>query len=707
MYTQNQFSCFLIGEGTLPIQCAELLLERGHKIFGVISSEALISSWAKRKDIPHIQQTDNLVAFLSQQPFDYLFSIVNNSVLPKEILELPRQLAINYHDAALPKYAGLNATSWALMHGEKTHGVTWHVMSPMVDGSNILKQISVEITSDETAFTLNGKCYEAAICSFAQLIDELSSGQALVRKQNLDERTYFGRYKRPRAGGVLSFNCCAHDIDAFVRALDFGSYPNPLGLAKLVIENNSIVVSKLEVLGDQPKSPPGTITAIESSFLKVSTASYSVALHQVLTIGGQVLPIPDLVARFGLYVGYRFKDIEPDRVKRIERFDALIAKHEAFWVERLTTLQPITIPYAQRTVSHLKSKQYASVEIPISLEITTFLEKRHPAWNLGEFLEAAFASYLARIGGTGCFDIGFRDVKLQQEMVGLENLFASHVPCRVNIGYEQSFEEVFEAFRQQVELTTLHLTYARDLVRRYPALRSLSQTDCEQMFPVVVERVEKLDNYQAEPGNELTLVIASDGKECFWFYNTSAFDGDSIARMQDQFAIFLQGIVTDPACCVAEIPLLSEQERHKILVDWNDTQADYPKDKCIHQLFEAQVEQTPDAVAVVFGDEQLTYKELNQRANQLAHHLGNLGVEPEVLVGICVERSLEMVVGLAGHSQSWWGLCTARPGLSPRTFGFHARRCQSRSAADSGAVGRISSQTSRAYRLPRHRLGNH
>ncbi|WP_332961113.1 amino acid adenylation domain-containing protein [Microcoleus sp. AR_TQ3_B6] len=355
-----------------------------------------------------------------------------------------------------------------------------------------------------------------------------------------------------------------------------------------------------------------------------------------------------MVARFGLHVGYQFKDIEPERVRRIERFDALIAKHEAFWVERLRTLQPITIPYAQRTVSHLKSKQYASVEIPISLEIATFLEKRHPAWNLGEFLEAAFTTYLARIGGTECFDIGFRDVKLQQEMVGLENLFASHVPCRVNIGYEQSFEEVFEALRQQVELTKLHLTYGRDVVPRYPALRSLSQTDCEEMFPVVVERVEKLDSYQAEPGNELTLVIASDGKKCFWFYNTSAFDGDSIARMQDQFAIFLQGIVTDPARCVAQIPLLSDPERHKILVDWNDTQADYPKDKCIHQLFEAIVEQTPDAVAVVFEDEQLTYKELNQRANQLAHHLGNLGVGAEVLVGLCVERSLEMVVGLLG-----------------------------------------------------------
>jgi len=91
---------------------------------------------------------------------------------------------------------------------------------------------------------------------------------------------------------------------------------------------------------------------------------------------------------------------------------------------------------------------------------------------------------------------------------------------------------------------------------------------------------------------------------------------------------------------------LSAAERHKILVEWNNTQTDYPKDKCIHQLFEAQVERAPNAIAVVFEEQQLTYDELNRRANQLAHHLQSLGVSPEMLVGICVERSLEMVVGL-------------------------------------------------------------
>ncbi|OUL34979.1 amino acid adenylation domain-containing protein, partial [Nostoc sp. 106C] len=97
---------------------------------------------------------------------------------------------------------------------------------------------------------------------------------------------------------------------------------------------------------------------------------------------------------------------------------------------------------------------------------------------------------------------------------------------------------------------------------------------------------------------------------------------------------------------IAKLPLLSVSEQHQLLWQWNDTQVDYPQDQCIHLLFEKQVERTPDAVAVVFEDQQLTYRELNQRANQLAHYLQSLGVGPEVLVGICVERSLEMIVGM-------------------------------------------------------------
>ncbi|HEY9669184.1 MAG TPA: amino acid adenylation domain-containing protein, partial [Coleofasciculaceae cyanobacterium] len=130
--------------------------------------------------------------------------------------------------------------------------------------------------------------------------------------------------------------------------------------------------------------------------------------------------------------------------------------------------------------------------------------------------------------------------------------------------------------------------------------------------------------------------------------NTDLFDAATITRMMGHFQTLLEAIVDNPQQRVSELPLLSANERHQLLVEWNDTRAEYPLDKCIHQLFEATVERTPDAVAVVLQDQQLTYRELNCRANQLAHYLRSLGVEPDVLVGICIERSLEMLVGLLG-----------------------------------------------------------
>ena len=131
-------------------------------------------------------------------------------------------------------------------------------------------------------------------------------------------------------------------------------------------------------------------------------------------------------------------------------------------------------------------------------------------------------------------------------------------------------------------------------------------------------------------------------------YNTDLFEADTIARMTDHFQILLEAIVSNPNHRVRELPLLTEAERHQLLVEWNDTQTGYPQDKCIHQLFEEQLQRNPDAVAVVFGNQQLTYQQLNTQANQLAHYLYSLGVKADVLVGICVERSVEMIVGILG-----------------------------------------------------------
>ncbi len=141
---------------------------------------------------------------------------------------------------------------------------------------------------------------------------------------------------------------------------------------------------------------------------------------------------------------------------------------------------------------------------------------------------------------------------------------------------------------------------------------------------------------------------SSEGISGFIIYSTDLFDDATITRMLGHFQTLLEGIVANPEQRIAQLPLLSASEVNKLLVEWNDTQADYPQDKCIHQLIESVAEQNPDGNALVFGDEELSYKELNIRSNQLARYLKQLGVKAEVLVGLCVERSFDIVIGMLG-----------------------------------------------------------
>ncbi|WP_293158417.1 non-ribosomal peptide synthetase [Okeania sp. SIO2C9] len=133
-----------------------------------------------------------------------------------------------------------------------------------------------------------------------------------------------------------------------------------------------------------------------------------------------------------------------------------------------------------------------------------------------------------------------------------------------------------------------------------------------------------------------------------WKYNSDVLAAETVSQIAEHFQNLLTAIVENPQTEVDKLPILSEREKQQILVEWNNTKTDYPQSKCIHELFEEQVEKTPDAVAVVFAEEKLTYSQLNIKANQLAQYLQKLGAKPETHLGICAERSLEMVVGILG-----------------------------------------------------------
>jgi amino acid adenylation domain-containing protein len=193
----------------------------------------------------------------------------------------------------------------------------------------------------------------------------------------------------------------------------------------------------------------------------------------------------------------------------------------------------------------------------------------------------------------------------------------------------------------------------------------------------------------------LHVTERSDGLEATVQYSTALFEAATIARLLGHFEALLTAIVLDPRQRVERLPVLTAEERAQILVRWNATERPYPREACLHELIEAQVERTPDAVAVRHGGTALTYGQLNRRANQVAHRLRKLGVGPDMLVGVCMSRSLELVVGLLGVLKAGGAYVPLDPA--------HPRDRQAFLLADSGA-SLLLTQTSLAPTLPTHRV---
>jgi amino acid adenylation domain-containing protein len=577
---------------------------------------------------------------LASLPFDYLFSVANLSIIPDDILALPRLGAINFHDGPLPRYAGLHVTSWALMNREKEHGVTWHEMTAEVDAGDILKQRSVRISPDETALSLNVGCFQAGIQAFEELIQELEEDRVTPRPQEAREPHYFGKYKRPDAACVIPWSQAAEDICALVRALDFGPYPNPLGLPKLLFRAEVFYPPAMTVLDSASDQPPGSVVSIDDERLIVSTGTHDVAISQLVDFEGRSASVADLVDRVGVSTGDRLVVLDPETRDRLTELNGKICRHENYWIRRLSRLEDLSNPYCNSTRSPDGETHYSSVPITI------------PEGLDGEFVTAAFALYLARLSESDRYHIAFSTDALRRDLSGFESIFAVHVPVEVQVDSSSDAGSQLEAIRKRFSAAKRHITYPHDVLLRDPRLRSVVERSGRVSLGTCVERVDDCDRLAGPPAGQLALLLTDDASGCRLTYSTGAYSEENASRMQSQFSRFVHDIAVDSSRPVGEYSLVDADERQRILVEWNSTGSDYPESLCMHQLFEAQVERVPNKVAVVCEAERLSFQELNQQANQLAHWLRQSGVQAGTLVALCTKRSSKMLVGLLGVAKA-------------------------------------------------------
>jgi len=334
-----------------------------------------------------------------------------------------------------------------------------------------------------------------------------------------------------------------------------------------------------------------------------------------------------------------------------------------YWQNQLTAAPPLLSLPTDHPRPAVQSFVGTQQEFSLSPKLSQALTELSHQQGVTLFMTllAAFDALLYRYTGSGDILVGTPIAnRNRSEIEGLIGFFVNTLVMRTDLSDNPSFSQLLTRVREVTMDAYAHQDLPFEmLVEALQPERDLSHTPLFQVA-FVLQNTPKSEiamtgltvtdlppeNTTAKFDLTLAMVNMDDGLKGVWEYNTDLFDSSTIERLSWHFINLLEGIVANPQERISQLPLLTESETNQLLIEWNNTQVDYPEYKCIHQLFEEQVKRTPDAIAVVFDNQQLTYNELNCRANQLAHYLQKLGVKPKELVGICLERSLEMIVGL-------------------------------------------------------------
>jgi amino acid adenylation domain-containing protein len=374
---------------------------------------------------------------------------------------------------------------------------------------------------------------------------------------------------------------------------------------------------------------------------------------------------------------YLYKEYVKKEVNLLESSEGERLKD--YWEKQLSGELPLLELPTRLPQSPLKTDNGLSYAFVINNRLTGLLKKLANDENvsLANLLLAAFKILLYRYTSEKDILVGL--VVNQQDRPEFERVVGNF--ANVVISRDLIWESIsFKKFIHQVSNNCLEIREYQDypfalLVRQLQSKSNSSHSPiCQASFSYQnvnqLENISKLFEATAkkQPTNcgdleleywelpqqkvefdlSLEVIQLSESSLGYFKYNSNLLDEAAIAHLSEHFQNLLESIVSNPEQPVAQLPLLSQKEQEKILVEWNATGTDYDLSVCLHQLIEAQVKRNSNTIAVSFLEEQLTYGELNQRANQLAHYLQTLGVKPEVLVGICVERSLDMLVGLLG-----------------------------------------------------------
>ena len=426
--------------------------------------------------------------------------------------------------------------------------------------------------------------------------------------------------------------------------------------------------------------------------------SYGVLVDELRTLysafaAGRPSPLPELPVQYADYAIWQREWLSGERLQT--QLD--------YWKEQLRGAPPLLELPTDHPRPPVKSNNGAAQSIVLP---STFVQKleslgKSEGATLFMALLAGFQALLYRYTGQTDVVVGSPIAnRTRTEVESLIGFFVNTLALRTNLAGNPTFKGLLAQVRETALAAYAHqdLPFEK-LVEEVHPERNLSYNPIFQVMfvlqnaPPPREDASGLDLSEiavdsGQAAFDLTFALAGseEGLEVAAQYNTDLFDDATITRMLAHYRILLEGAVANPNGRIAYLPMLTQEEARTLLVDWNDTAKDYPADRCIHQLFEEQAERAPDRIALVMGRETVSYGELNRRANRLAHYLRKLGVGPDVMVGICLERSIDMIVALLGVLKAGGAYVPLDPSYPQERLAYMLKDSEARVLLTQGSV---------------------
>jgi len=537
-------SCFIIGSGGLAVKCAEILKEHGFIIKAIVSQDDILTEFAGKLGISLAKDLKNLSKY---QTTDYIFSINNSLILSSQVRSLAKVMTINYHDAPLPKYAGMYAPNWAIINGEKTHGVSWHLVIDEIDAGDILSNKYFSTDPADSVFSLNTKCFEAAIESFEELLKNINGNNIVPIPQNLQLRTYYGLGERPQNFGIIDPSMNVNYIDRLINATKYGAfYDNEFSLPLLSVNHEIYTIASATVFKQKTLIEPGTISEINDK-------------PAIVCDGGYIIPSiiydkngKEINTRLLLPLGTILPKAYNTPFLKASVFFKEIARFEPFWKRELENVNFINLPGIRSISDSSVAKSTINNDV----------------------LSGALALYILCLSDMTIGTIGFIPSDLPEKITGIESFFSEWLPLNISIDYSAPAYSQLQKVIEKIKELRKKGTFTRTLPIRYPSLRDRSLTGTEQIIIIsecdsksrvyndkeiiiniskkdvsswVESFIDNITEFSQRPLKDIDLVSSRKFSDITKLINNSVCDQLPFFDVLDQFSIICEKFKTKTA----------------------------------------------------------------------------------------------------------------------------------------------------------------